>query len=372
MSKDEGDVPKSITPPKKNTKVIKIDPECIDEAAIEALKLCAETVKRGGLVCFPTETVYGLGANAFNKYAVDNIFRAKGRPNDNPLIVHVSEYDMLPLVVNCGEPQLSGLMDLGSAYWPGPVTIIVDKDPDLPDNVSCGLKTVGVRMPSHPIARKLIELAGVPVAAPSANLSGKPSPSKAEHVIEDLMGRVDIIIDGGDCDVGVESTVLDISGDVPIILRPGAITLDDVKKVLGEADLCDWRGGVKAGEKPKSPGMKYTHYSPAAEVVIYEGDNELVKRQIKIEAMSCVLKGENVGIMTVDENVPFYAMIPNVLSLGGRDDALAQAGSLFKLLRQFDELGVTKVFAEAVPQEGIGNAVMNRLWRAAGGNVVEL
>ena len=351
-----------------DTKIVRIDPEDIDD---EALRYCADVLKRGGLVCFPTETVYGLGANAFDGRAVENIFKAKGRPNDNPLIVHINDYEMLPLITCCDGKQREDLMSLGDAYWPGPLTVIVDRDSAIPDCVSCGLKTVGIRMPENPIARKLIEFAGIPVAAPSANLSGKPSPSCAAHVIEDLAGRVDVIIDGSDCKVGVESTVLDITGERPEILRPGAITLEDVERVLGAASLCDWRKEVKKDELPKSPGMKYTHYSPEAEVVIYEGEDDLVKRNIKIAAMSSLLKGETVGIMTVDENAGFYDVLPNVLSLGARGDSLSQAANLFKLLRMFDELGVKKVFAEAVPAEGIGNAVANRLYRAAGGVVVK-
>ncbi len=350
------------------TKVVKIDPENID---IEALRECAEVLKNGGLVCFPTETVYGLGANAFDAEAVNNIFKAKGRPNDNPLIVHISDYDMLPLITDCERRQSDALTALGEAYWPGPVTVIVDKAPEIPECVSCGLKTVGIRMPANPIARMLIELAGVPIAAPSANLSGKPSPSCAAHVTEDLMGRVDVIIDGGDCSVGVESTVLDVSGESPIILRPGAITPEDVKRVLGQVTLCDWREELKPGETPKSPGMKYTHYSPEAQVVIYEGEDASVKRSIKIEAMAALLKGEPVGIMTTDENVPYYETLPNVFSLGSRSDSLAQATKLFKLLRHFDEIGVKKVLAEAVPTDGVGNAVANRLYRAAGGEIIK-
>lgn len=350
------------------TEIIKIDPDNIDEAA---LLHCAEVLRSGGLVCFPTETVYGLGANAFDAKAVDNIFRAKGRPNDNPLIVHINSYDMLPLITCCDGAQKEALMKLGEAYWPGPLTMIADRDSAIPDCVSCGLKTVGIRMPENVIARRLIELAGVPVAAPSANLSGKPSPSCSAHVIEDLKGRVDVIIDGGDCRVGVESTVLDITGEKPEILRPGAVTLEDVSKVLGDASMCDWRKDLREGETPKSPGMKYTHYSPNAEVVIYEGDEELVKRSIKIAAMSATLKGERVGVMTFDENMTYYLPLTNVLSLGPKNDHLGQAARLFKNLRSFDEQGVTKVLAEAVEAKGVGNAVANRLYRAAGGAVVE-
>ena len=352
-----------------DTKIIKIDRKNIDPAA---LKLCADTVKRGGLVCFPTETVYGLGANAFDASAVSRIFEAKGRPGDNPLIVHISDYEMLPGISHCDAGQKDRLTRLGNAYWPGPVTMIVPKNEAIPDTVTCGLSTVGIRMPSHPVARKLIECAGVPIAAPSANLSGKPSPSQASHVIEDLMGRVDIIIDGGDCSVGVESTVLDISREEPLILRPGAITLDDVQKVLGSGTASDWHIELKEGETPRSPGMKYTHYAPKARVILYDGDFLSVREAIRKETEKYIAEGKKTGIMTTDENLSYYDGLPNVLSLCGREDAAHQAANLFKLLRQFDELGAEIVLSETVPPEGVGDAVMNRLFRAAGGRSIRI
>lgn len=258
------------------TEIFKIDPENIDTDIIE---YCAGIIKKGGLVCFPTETVYGLGANAFDPKAVSDIFKAKGRPNDNPLIVHVSDYDMIDIIADAPSYQIERLNKLGEKYWPGPLTMIVDKDTSVPEEVSCGLSTVGIRMPSNKIALALIRQSGVPIAAPSANLSGKPSPSCFEHCFRDLNGKVDVIIDGGNCTVGVESTVLDLTSDIPNILRPGAITLENVKDVLGQGDLYDWLKTLEG--KPKSPGMKYKHYSPNADVTIYQGDVARIRTAIK-------------------------------------------------------------------------------------------
>ncbi|MBQ8827740.1 MAG: threonylcarbamoyl-AMP synthase [Clostridia bacterium] len=356
----------------RKTEIFKIDPENID---CEVLKYCAERLKEGALVCFPTETVYGLGANAFMRDSVKKIFKAKGRPADNPLIVHISDYSMLDGVAECNEKQREMLERIGAKYWPGPLTMIVSKHNDIPSEVSCGLSTVGIRLPVNPIARKLIEFAGVPVAAPSANLSGKPSPSLASHVIEDLNGRVDIIIDGGACGIGVESTVLDISGEKPVILRPGAVTLEDITVLYYDADEFDWKSSHAGGDdcdigNPKSPGMKYTHYSPEAEVIIYDGKRENIVREIKNVARECMKDGIPVGILAADENADTYGEFEHVLKLGSADDGLAQASNLFKLLREFDKLGVKKVFAEAVSCGGVGDAVMNRLFRSAGGNVI--
>ncbi len=356
------------------TEIFKIDPKNIDE---DIMQHCAECIRGGGLVCFPTETVYGLGANAFKADAVKNIFKAKGRPGDNPLIVHISDLDMLELVTNCTAEQRNMLDTIGAKYWPGPLTMIVSRDDAIPAEVSCGLSTVGVRFPVNPIARKLIELSGVPIAAPSANLSGKPSPSLASHVIEDLYGRVDIIIDGGACDVGVESTVLDISCGSPVILRPGAVTLENIMDIYKNAGAYDWKSSHTGGEgcnieNPKSPGMKYTHYSPEADVVIYDGDSELVTETIKSKVYACAVNGIKAGVLTLDEKLSDYEDIPNVLSLGSMHDGLKQASNLFLCLRKFDELGVKQVFAESVPYVGVGDAVMNRLYRAAGGNIVQV
>ena len=355
----------------KNTVRIKLDRLDPD---LEKLKYCAEVIKRGGLVCFPTETVYGLGASAFDAGAVKKIFEAKGRPADNPLIVHIDSEDKLNLICRGGADQRKRMELLGNEFWPGPLTMIADRDPAVPDEVSCGLPTVGIRMPDNLIARELIRLSGVPIAAPSANLSGKPSPSKAEHVIADLSGRVDVIIDGGDCSVGVESTVLDITGDVPAILRPGAVTLEDVIRILGKGELPDWKRAPENGEKPRSPGMKYTHYSPDAEVRIYDGkDVAAVRKRIFEEAGKAAREGKNVGIFTTEEGAGAYdSKRFKVTCAGTREDLLTVTHSLYGALRDFDQMGVDLVLSEAFPQTGVGNALMNRLYRAAGGCVIDV
>ena len=353
-----------------NTEIIKIDRDNIDK---EKIAYCAEVIRRGGLVCFPTETVYGLGASAFNSEAVNNVYKAKGRPADNPLIVHISNYEMLELVTDCDGEQRDVLNKLADKFWPGPLTMIAHRDDAVPANVSCGLDTVGIRFPSHSIAQALIEASGVPIAAPSANLSGKPSPTRASHVIEDMMGRVDIIIDGGNCDVGVESTVFDIAGEQMSVLRPGAVTLEQILTVVDSADEPDWmKSHTDSDEKPRSPGLKYRHYAPKATVKIYDGEQNLRVKHILSEIEKAKKDGFNCGVLTTDENKKYYKNAATVLSLGKESDSLQQASNLFHCLRSFDEMQVDFVFAEAVPSGGAGDAVMNRLYRAAGGNIVKV
>ncbi|MBS5842204.1 MAG: threonylcarbamoyl-AMP synthase [Clostridiales bacterium] len=353
----------------KITEIIKINRENIDR---DAIGHCADVLRQGGLVCFPTETVYGLGANAYSAEAVNNIYKAKERPADNPLIVHISDCKMLDLVTDCGGTQREILNRLAQTFWPGPLTVIASRDDAIPSNVSCGLDTVGIRFPSHPIARALIEAAGVPIAAPSANLSGRPSPTRATHVIEDMMGRVDIIIDGGSCDVGVESTVFDIAGEKMSILRPGAVTLTQISAVVKYADELDWMhpGNEAATEKPRSPGLKYRHYAPKASVTIFDGPREAVARQINAEIKIRKKEGFSVGVLATDESICYYKEVGIVVqSLGSLGDSLQQASNLFHCLRKFDDMGIDVVFAEALPRGGAGDAVMNRLYRAAGGAI---
>ena len=354
----------------KNTEVIKIDRMRIDS---DAIRHCAEVLRNGGLVCFPTETVYGLGANALRADAVDKIYKAKGRPADNPLIVHISSCKMLDLVTECSASQRQILDRLAQKFWPGPLTVIANRSASVPSNVSCGLNTVGIRFPSHPVARALIEAAGVPVAAPSANLSGKPSPTRAAHVIEDMMGRVDLIIDGGCCDVGVESTVFDIAGEKMSILRPGAVTLDQIASVVDSADELDWMRPQSEAEigTPRSPGLKYKHYAPKASVTIFEGPRESVAERINAEIKRRKKDGFSIGVLATDESICYYKKVGIVVqSLGSLNNSLQQASNLFHCLRRFDDLGIDVVFAEALPRSGAGDAVMNRLYRAAGGAVV--
>jgi len=346
----------------KKTKIISIDPEHIDE---QKLGEAAEVLRTGGLVAFPTETVYGLGANALDEKAVEKIFEAKGRPSDNPLIVHISEVDEIePLVKNIPE-RAKMLME---AFWPGPLTLIFEKSQRIPNRITAGLDTVAIRMPLHPIARRLIRLAQVPVAAPSANLSGRPSPTCPEHVIEDLEGKVDVIIAGGNCSVGLESTVLDITEEIPVILRPGGITREQLEDVLGPvASDAALRGDPRA--VPKSPGMKYTHYSPRGEVQIVSGELEDVVETI------CRLKKEKealglkVGILATDETKDRYQNAI-ILSMGSRKDVASIAANLFAAFRRFDQEGAEVIFAESIEEKSLGAAVMNRMLKAAGYHVI--
>ena len=323
------------------------------------IKDAAECIKNGGTVVFPTETVYGLGADGMNKDAVKKIFIAKGRPSDNPLILHIADRsDLSKLVINISETAQK-MMD---KYWPGPLTLIFSKSENIISEVCAGLDTVAVRMPSNPIARELIHLSGTAIAVPSANLSGSPSPTVTKHVIDDLNGRVDYIIDGEDCKIGLESTVVDVSGDHPVILRPGGITLEELKIIAPNTRLDD--ALLKNVEKPKCPGMKYTHYSPIANVTVVEGEKEKVRQYIQ----SCIDNGnKKVGVLSYFGNSYNGAQ---VICAGQDMDGYAKG--LFYNLRCFDELGVTDVFAEFEETDGIGLAVKNRLYKSAGHNVIKL
>lgn len=344
-----------------DTKIIEIDPNNID---MDKLRLPAEVLRAGGTVAFPTETVYGLGANALDSKALEKIFKAKGRPSDNPLIVHIAQNDSItPLVREL--PEKSKL--LMKRFWPGPLTMVFKKSQIIPNIVTAGLDTVAVRMPSHPVAKALIELSGVPVAAPSANLSGKPSPTHPSHVIEDLEGKVDIIIKGGNCNVGLESTVLDVTEEIPLILRPGGVTLEDLKEVLGNVNID--KGLEDSNAIPKAPGMKYTHYSPKAEVVLVTGDtNDIIDKVNSLKKE--YEKTSKVGIMATDETKNNYCDAV-IISMGSRKRPETIAENIFAILREFDEEGVDIIIAEGIDTTSIGHAVMNRLLKAAGYNVVE-
>ncbi len=327
------------------TTYIKINPSAPDEGA---LREAAECIKHGGLVAFPTETVYGLGADTFNPDAVKKIYLAKGRPSDNPLISHIADADEVLKLAAFIPENAKRLMD---ACWGGPLTIILKRKAEVPDIVSASLDTVSIRLPSHPVANMLIKLSGTPIAAPSANLSGSPSPTTFAHCKADMDGRVDIIIDGGDCQVGVESTVVDMTGDVPVILRPGAVTREDIASLCGECYF-----GGEYSDAPKCPGMKYTHYSPDAEVfAISDTENFIVP------------EGENVGIITYDK----YKSIAgdNVFYSAGNSDT-EYAARLFYLLRKADEDGIKTVYATLPENKGMGTAIRNRLLKSAGGRIV--
>lgn len=332
-----------------------------DDQLIEA----ALILKNGGTVAFPTETVYGLGANALIEEAVEGIYIAKGRPSDNPLIVHIADESKLAaLVVHAPFQE-----ELIEAFWPGAITLIFKSKGSLAKRVSPGLDTQSVRMPNHPVAKKLIELSGVPIAAPSANLSGKPSPTSGKHVIEDLNGRVDAIVVYEQSEVGLESTILDLTQTPPMLLRPGGITVEEIEAVIGKIQL-DPALDVKVSDDviPRAPGMKYTHYSPDADVKVIVGPSHEMINKINELYNKADLK---VGIMCTDESLKSYPY-ENVLSLGPRSDLNEIASNLFKTLRRFDELGVDIVLAEGYDILGMGKAIMNRLNKAAGYEVIKV
>jgi len=306
----------------------------------------AEIIKAGGLVAFPTETVYGLGANALDPAACAKIYAVKGRPSDNPLIMHISDDMSLDGIVQNVSPEAEKLMQ---AFWPGPLTIIFQRQ-----NVPRGtfFDTVAVRMPKNLVARLLIHQAGVPIAAPSANLSGRPSPTTAAHVLEDLGGKVDMILDGGPCEVGLESTVIDCSSITPTILRPGAITCEMIEKLIGPVDMIS---EVAADEAPKSPGMKYKHYAPNAKVTIVTGEKD--KAKAKLKELAKAGEGKKIRVVTVED-------------MGGNYEEIA--ANLFDMLRKCDEMGLDEVFVEGVAEEGLGVAIMNRLKKAASYNIVKV
>lgn len=339
------------------------------EETAEFLAHCKEIISEGGLVVFPTETVYGLGADALNGEAVKKIFTAKGRPADNPLIVHIADVKKADDVSSMTETERERFNKLAKAFWPGPLTMIVTKNESVPDAVTCGLGTVGIRLPENKYARKFIEAVGTPIAAPSANTSGKPSPTLASHVKEDMDGKVNAIIDGGACRVGLESTVIDLTGEVPCILRPGGVTLEMVKKILPEATQLAWKKEEQPKEdieKPKSPGLKYKHYAPNAKVVILQGDSDTVAKRIAWALENARLRNAKAAAMITVEQKKYFSKEDNIVCMGKADDGETQAAKLFATLRDFDDCGITEVYATAMKEDGVGYAVMNRLYRAAG------
>jgi len=348
------------------TEIIKINPDNID---MEKIDYAANVLKSGGLVAFPTETVYGLGADATNENAVKNIFKAKGRPSDNPLIVHISNKNDVERLASRVPKTAFCLMD---KFWPGPLTLIMDKSHIIPHVITAGLDTVAIRMPSHPVALALIDRSGLPVAAPSANTSGKPSPTNAKHVTDDLYGKVDVIIDAGSCGVGLESTVLDITTEPPVILRPGGVTYEQLKDVLGQvfADPALFSKDF-TNTTPRSPGMKYKHYSPKAEVIIIKGKSEHVAARINKMAEELRQKGLKVGILATEQTKALYSNA-EIISAGDREHLETIAFNLFKVLREFDKRSVDVILAESVENSGIGLAIMNRLNKAAGYNIIEV
>ena len=328
-----------------------------NEVIIEA----GEILKRGGLVAFPTETVYGLGADALNEEAAQKIYAAKGRPSDNPLIVHITNMeDLLKITKNVSKEAFK----VAEEYWPGPLTMIFEKNEKVPYGTTGGLNTVAVRMPSHEIARAVI-------AAPSANTSGRPSPTSAEHVKEDMDGRIDMIVDGGDVEIGVESTILDMTVTPPMILRPGAVTKEMLEDLIGEVAEDVALIDPDSKKKPKAPGMKYRHYAPKAELLIVEGKMDQVIETINRMAKEQISKGYKVGIIGTEESVASYKE-GDVKSIGTREDESTIAVHLYGILREFDQDEVDYIYSESFATGGIGSAIMNRLLKAAGHHVINI
>lgn len=332
----------------------------------DILKKAADILIGGGTVAFPTETVYGLGANALSEEAIKKIYKAKGRPSDNPLIIHISDMDHLNRLTDDVSKVSRKLIE---AFWPGPLTIIFKKKSNVPDIVTAGLDTVAVRMPKNEIALELIKKANIPVAAPSANLSGKPSPTRAEHVIEDLIGKVDAIIKGEDCSVGIESTVIDTISTPPIILRPGGISKEQIEDVIGQV-LVNTSIDHKDEQVPKAPGMKYTHYAPKAPVIVFEGNLKKIVNEINAYKLKKEKNGLKVGIMACDETAHLYSGC--VYSVGSREKIDSVANNLFHTLRCFDKEDIDIILSESFTTKGVGLAVMNRIIKSAGYNVVDV
>ncbi|MEA4973874.1 MAG: L-threonylcarbamoyladenylate synthase [Candidatus Metalachnospira sp.] len=341
------------------TKLVKVDAARPD---LNILKEAAEILKNGGLVAFPTETVYGLGANGLDENACKKIYEAKGRPSDNPLILTIGEVSGLYPIVSKVTENAEKII---KAFWPGPITLVLPKAECVPLAVTGGLDTVAIRFPSNTVARELIKAAGIPVAAPSANSSGKPSPTRASHVEYDLNGKINMIIDGGPAEWGLESTILDVSVDKPVLLRPGAITKEMIEVVVGEIDV-DPAVYMKpsADIVPKAPGMKYKHYSPAASVTLVSGSKDDVIRTINEKITEDSKKGLSIGIMATEQTKNCYKG-GHVLVVGDRNKPETIGANLFKILRKFDYIGVDVVYSEVFDESGEGAAIMNRLNKAA-------
>ena len=358
-----------------DTRFLTID---CDAPQTEQIEAAAQIIRTGGLVAFPTETVYGLGGNALDPTASAKIYAAKGRPSDNPLIAHIAEREDLYELVSEIPAAAEKLMDL---YWPGPMTLVFPKTDKVPYSTTGGLDTVAVRMPSHPVARALIRAAGVPIAAPSANVSGRPSPTKAEHVLEDMDGRIDMILDGGEVGIGLESTIVDLTGEVPSLLRPGFISEEMLKDVLGQVEVDAASVGPMDPEvQPKAPGMKYRHYAPKADMTIIRGNQDKVIETICEKAARALQRGKKVGIVCTEESLPVYqerllTVTDGELDLaviGSRRDPSTIAHNLFDVLRSFDGQQVDRIYSESFEGGQLGDAIMNRLKKAAGYHIIDV
>ena len=350
------------------TKIIKISEDDVSE---DKFREAGQIIRDGGLVAFATETVYGLGADALNKEASAKIYAAKGRPSDNPLIVHIADVKALDELAKDVDEKTRMLAE---AFWPGPLTMIVNKSDIVPYSITGGLDTVAIRMPNHRVALGLIKASGRYIAAPSANTSGRPSTTKAEHVIEDLNGKIDMIIDSGAVKIGLESTIVDMTSKVPTILRPGYITREALSDVIGEVevDKAITEGGMVSKDVvPKAPGMKYRHYAPKAALTIVEGEEEKEIKYIEELMAEHKKRGEKAAVMATDESMDKYSC-DNVFSVGRRKEQTSVATHLFAQLRDFDDLNMEYIYSESFSRENIGQAIMNRLMKAAGGNIVRL
>jgi len=328
----------------------------------EELKEASAVIRSGGLVAFPTETVYGLGGDATNPEASRKIYAAKGRPSDNPLIVHIADFSQLRNIV-AEVPQEAE--KLAEAFWPGPLTMILRKNDVIPYETTGGLDTVAIRMPSHPVARAFLQDSGCMIAAPSANTSGRPSPTTAQHVWGDLHGKIEILLDGGPVGIGIESTIVDLSEERPMILRPGFITQEMLSAVLGDVGVDPGLASENSKQPPKAPGMRYRHYAPKADLTLVEGTMEEVISKINALTREAQAMGKSVGVLATEENKDRY-VADHVIVIGQRQDEAEIARHLFDVLRQFDDLQVDLIYSESFVAAGVGQAIMNRLLKAAG------
>ena len=351
------------------TKILDVSEEPIN---MEYIREASEILKSGGLVAFPTETVYGLGGDATDKEASRKIYAAKGRPSDNPLIVHIAKFSQLEDITE-NLPKTAKL--LADAFWPGPLTMVCNKNQVIPYETTGGLDTVAVRMPNNPVALALIEESGCMIAAPSANTSGRPSPTKASHVYEDLSGKIEAILDGGAVDIGLESTIVDLTEDVVTILRPGFINMDMLREVVGEVRMDPGivynDKGTTSGAKPKAPGMRYKHYAPKGDLTIISGEEDTVVGKINQLTREALKEGKKVGIIATSETADRYPE-GEVLVIGNRSDESSIAHNLYDILRRFDELSVDLIYSESFATPKMGQAIMNRLLKAAGQKTIEV
>lgn len=352
-----------------NTQLLKLNQEQIDT---EVLAQAEAILRAGGLVAFPTETVYGLGGDAFQEEASKKIYAAKGRPSDNPLIVHIGQMEDVDVIAGNISEQARQAM---KTFWPGPLTVVLEKKEIVPDSTTGGLKSVAVRMPDNPITLALLRKTGIFMAGPSANSSGKPSPTTAKHVQDDLDGKIDMILDGGAAGLGIESTIVDFTGEVPVILRPGFITAERLSQVMGiEVDIdpsITEEGMMDDQLKPKAPGMKYKHYAPKADMILVEGfDMERVLEKVQQLVEEAQDKGLKVGVMTTIEHEHRYNKADVVKSVGSRQEDATVAAGLYRVLREFDESDVDVIYSEAFQQGELSQAIMNRLLKAAGHQVL--